>query len=81
MKRRCRRQRQSCTGTNETLHKELLEREAAAVAAARQRAEAAVKQARELLAADVEAAKQSLAADSDALARQIADSILRRSAA
>jgi hypothetical protein len=40
-----------------------------------------VKQARELLAADVEAARQSLAGDSDALAGQIADSILRRSAA
>ena len=37
--------------------------------------------ARELLAADVEAAKKSLAADSNALATQIADTILRRSAA
>jgi F-type H+-transporting ATPase subunit b len=67
--------------SNEALHKQLLEREAAAVATARQAAEAAVKQARELLAADVEAARQSLAGDSDALAGQIADSILRRSAA
>ena len=67
--------------TNETLHKEQLEREAEALSAARQRAEASVRQARELLAADVEAAKKSLAADSDALATQIADSILRRSAA
>jgi F-type H+-transporting ATPase subunit b len=67
--------------SQESLHKELQEREAAAVLAARQRAEAAVHQARELLAADVDATKKTLAADSDALATQIADSILRRSAA
>jgi F-type H+-transporting ATPase subunit b len=65
----------------EIRHKELHERETAAILAARQQAEAAVKQARELLAADVEAARKSLAAESDALADQIADSILRRSAA
>ena len=65
----------------ESHHKALQEREAAALATARQAAEGTVKQARELLAADVEAAKKSLAADSDALANQIADSILRRSAA
>jgi F-type H+-transporting ATPase subunit b len=65
----------------ESHHKTLQEREAAALAAARQSAEGVVKQARELLAADVEAARKSLAADSDALANQIADSILRRSAA
>jgi hypothetical protein len=40
-----------------------------------------VKQAQELLAADVAATKLTLAGQSDALADQIADSILRRSAA
>jgi F-type H+-transporting ATPase subunit b len=67
--------------SQENLHKQLQEREAAAIAAGRQSAEIAVKQARDLLAEDVEAAKKSLAADSEALANQIADSILRRSAA
>ena len=65
----------------EKLHKQLQEREAAAISAARQTAEAGVKQARQALNADVLAAKKSLAADSDALANQIADSILGRSAA
>ncbi len=67
--------------TQEKLHKELQEREAAAVGAARKSGEAVVKQAGALLAADVAADKASLAGDSDALANQIADSILRRSAA
>jgi F-type H+-transporting ATPase subunit b len=67
--------------TQESLYKQLQEREAAAVLAARQSAEAVVKQALELLSADVAAAKLALAGDSDALANQIADSILRRSAA
>lgn len=66
---------------HEKIHKELQEREAAALAAARQGAEAAVKEAKAALAADVETAKARLGADSDALADQIADSILRRSAA
>jgi len=65
----------------ERLHKELQEREAAQVLAARQRADAAVQAAKAGLAQEVEAAKGSLAADSDAMANQIADSILRRSAA
>jgi F-type H+-transporting ATPase subunit b len=65
----------------ESLHKTLQEREGAAIAAARKSAEAGVKQARELLAADVDETKKTLAGDSDALAGQIADSILRRSAA
>jgi F-type H+-transporting ATPase subunit b len=65
----------------ERLHQELQEREAAALAGARARADAAVKLAKEQLAADVEAAKTSIAADSESLASQIAETILRRSAA
>jgi F-type H+-transporting ATPase subunit b len=65
----------------EKLHKELQEREAAAVAEARKNAGAAVKLATAQLAADVEAAKTSLAADSDMLADRIAETILRRHAA
>jgi F0F1-type ATP synthase membrane subunit b/b' len=65
----------------EQLHKQLQEREAAAVAEARKNAEAAVALAQAQLAADVEAAKTSLAADSDSLANQIAETILRRNAA
>jgi F-type H+-transporting ATPase subunit b len=67
--------------SQEQLHKNLQERQAAALAAARQSADEVVKQARDSVAADVEAAKRSLAAESDQLANQIADSILRRSAA
>jgi F-type H+-transporting ATPase subunit b len=67
--------------SQEALHKQLQEREAEAIAAARKSGEAVVKQAAESLAADVAAAKASIAADSEALANQIADSILRRSAA
>ena len=63
------------------LHKELQEREAEAVTAARRSADAAVNSAKALLAQDVEATKATLAADSDALADRIAESILRRSAA
>ena len=65
----------------EALSKQLQEREAAAVAEARKSAEGAIKQAKAELAADVDAAKASLAADSDMLANQIAETILRRSAA
>jgi F0F1-type ATP synthase membrane subunit b/b' len=65
----------------EQLHKQLQEREAAATAEARTRADAAVKLAQAQLAADVEAAKTSLAADSESLANQIAETILRRNAA
>ena len=65
----------------EQLHKGLQEREAAAVADARNHAEAAIKQAKEQLAADVEAAKNTLAADSESLANEIAETILRRNAA
>jgi hypothetical protein len=49
--------------------------------AARRSADAAVHSAKALLAQDVEAARAKLAGDSDALANQIAESILRRSAA
>jgi F-type H+-transporting ATPase subunit b len=63
------------------LHQQLQEQEAAALLAARQRMEAAIHQAKADLATDVAAAKTTLAADSDALADQIAESILRRSAA
>jgi F-type H+-transporting ATPase subunit b len=63
------------------LHKQLQEREAEAVLAARRSADAAVNSAKALLAQDVEAARATLAGDSDALAGQIAESILRRSAA
>ena len=58
----------------EQLHKQLQEREAAAVAEARKNADAAIKLAKTQLAADVEAAKASLAADSESLANQIAES-------
>jgi F-type H+-transporting ATPase subunit b len=63
------------------LYKELREREAADLGAARERAEAAIRAAREALASDVLAAQASLAQESEALAVQIADSLLRRSAA
>lgn len=62
-------------------HKDLQEKAAAQIGAARRQAEAAVEEAKQLIAEDAEAAKASLAAESEALANQIADSILRRSAA
>jgi len=65
----------------EQLHKQLQEREAAAVGEARKSAEAAIKLAKRQLADDVEAAKTRLAADSESLANQIAETILRRNAA
>jgi F-type H+-transporting ATPase subunit b len=65
----------------EQLHKQLQEREAAQVAESRARADAAVKAARDEIARDVEAAKAELRGESEALAAQIAESILRRSAA
>jgi F-type H+-transporting ATPase subunit b len=67
--------------SQEQLHKQLQELEAAAALAARQQADAAIQAAKGELAKDVAAAKASLAADSDSLADQIAESILRRSAA
>jgi len=65
----------------EQIYKQLQEQEAAQIAEARQRAEAAVKAAKADLAKDVDAAKASLGRESEALANQIAESILRRSAA
>jgi F-type H+-transporting ATPase subunit b len=65
----------------ERLYQDLHEREATDIAAAREQAEAAIREAKELLAKDVAVARASLAQDSDALAGQIADSLLRRSAA
>ena len=63
------------------LHKQLQEQQAAELLAARKQAEAMVAQAKADLAMDVEAAKAGLARESDLLANQIAESILRRSAA
>ncbi len=63
------------------LHKQLQEQHAAELQAARKQAEALVAQARADLAKDVEAAKAGLGRESELLANQIADSILRRSAA
>ena len=65
----------------EKLHKQMQERESAAIAEARSAAEAAVKSAKAQLESDVTELKTQLAAQSDALAGQIAESILRRSAA
>jgi F-type H+-transporting ATPase subunit b len=65
----------------EQIQKSLQEKETADLTAARQRAEALIKEAKQQLARDVESAKAGLAQDSDQLAGQIADSLLRRSAA
>jgi F-type H+-transporting ATPase subunit b len=67
--------------SQEQLHKELQEREAAAALEARQRADAAIRQAKDELATEVAAARASLASESDALADQIVNAILRRSVA
>jgi F-type H+-transporting ATPase subunit b len=61
--------------------KALQEQHAAAIAEARASAETEVKQARAALVADVAQLKGTLAAQSDALAEEIANSLLRRSAA
>jgi F-type H+-transporting ATPase subunit b len=65
----------------EKLHRESEERRAAELAAARQRVEQAVERAKADLERDVESAKAGLAVESETLANQIAESILRRSAA
>jgi F0F1-type ATP synthase membrane subunit b/b' len=65
----------------EKIHKDLQEQQAAGLLAARQEADAAVKRAKAELAHEVEVAKAGLSNESDRLADQIADSILRRSAA
>jgi F-type H+-transporting ATPase subunit b len=65
----------------EQIHKQLQEQAAAQIAEARKRSEAAVQAAKQELAQEAEAAKASLARESDQLAVQIADTVLRRSAA
>nr|AUN35882.1 ATP synthase F0 sector subunit b' [uncultured bacterium] len=65
----------------EQLHKQLQEREAAQLAEARKRAEALIGEARAQISHDVETARESLARDSELLANQIAETVLRRSAA
>jgi F-type H+-transporting ATPase subunit b len=67
--------------SQEKLHKQLQEAEGAQLQEARKQAEAAVKAAKAELASDVAAAKVSLEAQSETLANQIAETILRRSAA
>jgi F-type H+-transporting ATPase subunit b len=67
--------------SEEQIQKQLQEKETADLTAARQHAEALVKEAKAQLAGDVELAKAGLARDSELLANQIADSLLRRSAA
>jgi F-type H+-transporting ATPase subunit b len=65
----------------EQLHKQLQEQQAAELLASRKQAEALIAEAKAELAKDVEAAKAGLARESELLADQIAESILRRSAA
>ena len=65
----------------ERLYKEMQDRTAADLAAARERADQSIREAREALAKDAETAQASLAQESDTLAAQIAESLLRRSAA
>ena len=65
----------------EQIHKQMAEKHAAQIAEARHRTDAMVKEAKQQLAAEAQAAKSNLAADSETLANQIAESILRRSAA
>jgi F-type H+-transporting ATPase subunit b len=65
----------------EQAHRQLADRQDAELLAARQRTEQLVRDAQQQLARDAEGLKHELAAASDALANQIADSILRRSAA
>jgi F-type H+-transporting ATPase subunit b len=65
---------------DERIQKQLHEKEAADLTAARRRAEALVKEAKAQLAADVELAKAGLARESELLANQIADTLLRSAA-
>ena len=67
--------------TQEKLHQELQERQAAELHAARQQADAAVRQAKAGLAQDMQAARTDLARQSELLANQIVETILRRNAA
>jgi hypothetical protein len=59
----------------------LQDQAAAQIAEARQKSMAAVEEAKQQIAKDAEAAKLSLKSESDQLATQIADTVLRRSAA
>jgi F-type H+-transporting ATPase subunit b len=65
----------------EQLHRQLQEKHAALMAEARQHADALVRDAKERIAKEAESAKAGLAAQSDSLADEIAQSILRGSAA
>jgi F-type H+-transporting ATPase subunit b len=66
--------------SQEQMHRQLQDEQAAQVRTAREQAEAAVRNAKAQLAAEIEHAKTDLAAESDALASQIADAILNRGA-
>jgi len=65
----------------ERLYKELEDRENAELAAVRQQADDSIREARQALAKDAAAAQSALSQESEVLAAQIADSLLRRSAA
>ena len=65
----------------EQAHREVADRQAAQLLAARQHTEELVREAQRQLALDAEVLKRELAAGTDALAGQIADSILRGRAA
>ncbi|HUP03245.1 MAG TPA: hypothetical protein VMU19_04615 [Bryobacteraceae bacterium] len=65
----------------ERTFKELEDKRAADTAAARERAASLIRDAKIQLAAEAEAAKTRLSTDVESLAGEIADSILRRSAA
>jgi F-type H+-transporting ATPase subunit b len=63
------------------LHQQLQEQQAAELLAVRKQAEATIQEARAALAKDAEGVKAGLARDAEQLASEIADSLLRRSAA
>jgi F-type H+-transporting ATPase subunit b len=65
----------------EEFYKEFQDRQAAQIAAARQSAEAGVREAKTQLALEVEAAKATLEQASQAMADEIADSMLKGTAA
>jgi F-type H+-transporting ATPase subunit b len=68
-------------GEQERLHKRLQDEAAGHIAEARRCTEAAIEEVRHQIAHEADAARASLERESDALADQIADAILRRSAA
>jgi F-type H+-transporting ATPase subunit b len=65
----------------EKFYKQLQDSQSAQIAAAKQVAEAGIREAREQLAADVKATKATLAQASESLATEIADKLLRGTAA